>query len=183
MSRSVSGLPGPRPKRSDVIVDRALRAFVSLGAGAVTGLLRWGSQYLSAALSGGQRQPDQPRTAVADVADVADEETPSEVQQQTIAFGLDGQTYEIDLDAKHAGELRSTLQRYINAGRRIGAAPPTTAGDARPQRSTAAMQRNDTAAIRAWARDHGHPVSDRGRIPAAVRQAYEAAQHRRRRTG
>jgi hypothetical protein len=163
-----------------VIIDRALRAFVSLGAGAVTGLLRWGAQYLSDTLPGGPRPPDQRQTAV---ADVVREEALSDVQQQTIAFGLDGQTYEIDLDAEHASELRSTLQPYINAGRRIRAAAPTTAGDARPRQSAATTQQNDTAAIRAWARDHGHPVSDRGRIPATVRQAYEAAQHGRRRTG
>ncbi|MCW2899923.1 MAG: hypothetical protein JWO67_2188 [Streptosporangiaceae bacterium] len=162
-----------------MIVDRALRAFVSLGAGALAGLLRRGSQYLSDTLSGGRRQPDQPQTDSADV--VRDETLPE--GQQTIAFGLDGQTYEIDLDAEDAGELRSTIQRYINAGRRIGAAAPTTTGNARPRRSAATTQRNDTAAIRAWARDHGHPVSDRGRIPAAVMQAYEAARHARRRTG
>jgi len=163
-----------------VIVDRALRAFVC--AGAVAGLLRWGSRYLSATLPGGQRQPNRPQTAV---ADVVRDETPSEVQQQTIAFGLDGQAYEIDLDAEHAGELRLTLQRYIDAGRPVRgeAAAPTTTGNARPRRSAAATRPNDTAAIRAWARDHGHPVSGRGRIPAAVLQAYQAAQHGRRRTG
>ena len=164
-----------------MLVDRALRALISLGAGAVSGLLRWGSHHLPDALSGGQAQPAQPP---ATDAAVVRGQTPSEVQQQTVAFGLDGQTYEIDLDAEHAGELRSTLQRYIAAARRIGEQPaaPATTGRARPRRSAATTQRNDTAAIRAWARDQGHPVSDRGRIPAAVRQAYEAAQHGSRRT-
>ena len=158
-----------------MLVDRALRALVSLGAGVVSGLLQWASHHLPDALSGGQGQPAQPPTTD---ADVARGQTPSEVQQQTIAFGLDGQTYEIDLDAEHAGELRSTLQRYIDAARRIGEQPaaPATTGRARPRRSAATTQRNDTAAIRAWARAHGHPVSDRGRIPAAVLHAYEAAQ-------
>jgi hypothetical protein len=163
-----------------LLVDRALRALISLGTGAVSGLLRWASDHLPDAGSGGQRQPAQPPTTV---ADVVHGEAPSGVQQQTVAFGLDGQTYEIDLDAEHAGELRSTLQRYIDAARRSGEQPAAAAtGHARPQRSAAATQRNNTAAIRAWARAHGHPVSDRGRIPAAVRQAYDAAQHRSPRT-
>ena len=121
-------------------------------------------------------QPAQPPTTD---ADVVRGQTPSEVHQQTVAFGLDGQTYEIDLDAEHAGELRSTLQRYTDAARRIGGQPaaPAITGRARPRRSAATTQRNDAAAIRAWARHQGHPVSDRGRIPAAVLQVYQAAQH------
>jgi hypothetical protein len=161
-----------------MLVDRALRALFSVGTGAVSGLLRWGSQRLSDVLSG---QPAQPGTTV---ADVIGEATP-EGQQQTIAFGLDGQAYEIDLDADHAGALRSILQRYIDAGRRIGEQPtaPATTGSVRPRRSAASAQQNDPAAIRAWARAKGHPVSDRGRIPAPVLEAYEAAQQRSRRSG
>ena len=93
-------------------------------------------------------QPAQPPTTD---ADVVRGQTPSEVHQQTVAFGLDGQTYEIDLDAEHAGELRSTLQRYTDAARRIGGQPaaPAITGRARPRRSAATTQRNDAAAIRA----------------------------------
>jgi hypothetical protein len=161
-----------------MLVDRVLRTLISVGTGAVSGLLRRGSQRLSDSLSG---QAAQPRTTV---ADVVTGEASSEVPQQTVAFGLGGQTYEIDLDAERAGELRSTLQRYIDAGRRIGEQPtaPATTGVTRPRQSAATTQRDDTAAIRAWARAHGHSVSDRGRIPAAVLQAYEAAQQSDRRT-
>jgi hypothetical protein len=162
-----------------MLVDRAVSTLISVGTGAVSGLLRWGSQHLSDGLSG---QPAQPRTTV---ADIVIDEAPPEGQQQTIAFGLDGQAYEIDLDADHAGELRSTLQRYIDAGRRIGEQPtaPATTESVRPRRSAPTTQRNDPSAIRAWARAKGHRVSDRGRIPAQVLQAYEAAQQRSRRTG
>jgi hypothetical protein len=34
--------------------------------------------------------------------------------------------------------------------------------------------REDTAAIREWARAHGHNVSDRGRISKSVMEAYKA---------
>lgn len=36
-------------------------------------------------------------------------------------------------------------------------------------------QRPDNVAIRIWARENGHEISERGRIPAAVVEAYEAA--------
>ena len=35
--------------------------------------------------------------------------------------------------------------------------------------------REETRAIREWAREHGHKVSDRGRIPKSVLEAYKAA--------
>jgi hypothetical protein len=162
-----------------MLVDRALRALISVGTSAVSGLLRWGSQRISDPLSG---QPAETRRTV---ADVVIDEGPSEVQQQTVTFGLDGQIYEIDLDADHAGELRSTLQRYIDAGRRTGEqrTTPATTDRARPRRSAGTTQRTDPAAVRAWARAHGHLISDRGRIPTAVLQAYESARQGSRRTG
>ena len=38
----------------------------------------------------------------------------------TVRFGLDGTEYEIDLNARHARELRDALTRYVNAARRVG---------------------------------------------------------------
>ncbi len=40
----------------------------------------------------------------------------------TVAFGLDGTQYEIDLNTSHAKELRTTLARYIGAGRKVTSA-------------------------------------------------------------
>src|SRR4051795_3034044 len=82
-SRSSTGSPQPRKDGVFMLVERALRALISVGTDAVSGLLRWSSQRLSDGLSG---QPAQPRTTVADVV-IA--EAPPEGQQQTIAFGLD----------------------------------------------------------------------------------------------
>jgi hypothetical protein len=178
-----------------VIVDRALRAFLFSGAEAVGTLLRWGAQRnLDAPADEPREAPDAPSderieavslALKAVVVDDLDGEALPEDHRQTVRFGLDGQNYEIYLDAEQAGELRSTLRRYIDAGRRIGAQPPApaTIGSGRPRRSITTTQQNNTAAIRAWARAHGHPVSDRGRIPAAVLRAYEAAPSESRRTG
>jgi len=99
---------------SSCLLIRRLARSSAWVAGEVSSLPRWSPRHLSDAVSDGQGQPAQPRTPA---ADVVIGETPSEVEQQTVAFGLAGQTFEIDLDAEHAGELRSTLQRYVDAGR------------------------------------------------------------------
>lgn len=89
-----------------------------------------------------------------------------EAATETIGFSLDGVVYEIDLNATHASELRASLSPWIEAGRR-------TTG----RRSAARPGgKGDVAKIREWARNSGHDVSTRGRIPAKVREAYYAAQ-------
>ena len=86
---------------------------------------------------------------------------------ETVAFGLDGRGYEIDLNAKNAKALRDALTKYVAAGRRAGGR--TAAVKRRTQMGTSARE------IRDWARSNGHDVPDRGRIPADVRSAFEAA--------
>jgi hypothetical protein len=102
---------------------------------------------------------------------------------QTVNFGLDGQNYALDLSDQNAAELRETLGRYIAAGRRVGRQTRTSnLAPTRPRsRQPARADGHDAAAIRQWARAHGHQISDRGPIPATVRQAYTA--RRRGRTG
>lgn len=38
----------------------------------------------------------------------------------TVEFGLDGVTYEIDLSTKNATKLRGDLKQWVAAGRRVG---------------------------------------------------------------
>ena len=87
---------------------------------------------------------------------------------ETVTFGLDGRTYEIDLNDKNAAELRDALARYVGAARRSGGRA-AAAAKRRTQMGTSARE------IRDWARSNGHKVPDRGRIPADVREAFEAA--------
>ena len=87
---------------------------------------------------------------------------------ETVQFALDGVTYEIDLTTDNADEFRAALGAYLKAARRIG-------GRARRGRTTPPTG-TDLATIRAWGKDHGHRVSDRGRIPASLRIAYENAE-------
>jgi hypothetical protein len=87
---------------------------------------------------------------------------------ETVAFGLDGRSYEIDLNDKNAAKLRDALAPYVAAGRRAGGSR-TAAAKRRTQVGTSARE------IRDWARSNGHKVPDRGRIPSEVREAFEAA--------
>ena len=88
---------------------------------------------------------------------------------ETVTFGLDGTTYEIDLNDKNAGKLRDALAPYVGHGRKVGAAPR------RGRRPSASADGASAREIREWARSNGHDVPDRGRVSADVRAAYEAA--------
>ena len=79
--------------------------------------------------------------------------------EHTVTFALDGKDYEIDLSADNAEKLREALRRNSPRG----------------TRSLASGSDPDTARIRAWAKENGHEVSDRGRIHQSVKDAYYAA--------
>jgi hypothetical protein len=87
---------------------------------------------------------------------------------ETVSFGLDGRSYEIDLNDQNAAKLRAALASYVAAARRSGGS-----------RAAAAKRRTQVGAsareIRDWARSNGQKVPDRGRIPADVREAFESA--------
>lgn len=87
---------------------------------------------------------------------------------ETVAFGIDGRSYEIDLSAGNAGRLRDELARYVASARRTaGSARRRVTGATRP-----AADREQNQAIRDWARKRGMKVNERGRIPSEVLDAY-----------
>ena len=97
---------------------------------------------------------------------------------ETVTFGQDGVAYEIDACERHAAELRDAFAPYVGAARRAGRS--AAAGTRRPVRAgsrlaAAGSARDRVQAIRDWARTNGHQVSERGRLSATVRQAYDAA--------
>jgi hypothetical protein len=85
---------------------------------------------------------------------------------ETVRFGLGGTAYEIDLNKKNARAFRKRLAPFVEHARKAGR------GQRRP-RTASSRQRSDD--IRAWAKEQGIAVSDRGRIPASVVAQYEAA--------
>ncbi|ASU85746.1 Lsr2 family protein [Nocardiopsis gilva YIM 90087] len=91
--------------------------------------------------------------------------------EETVAFGVDGTNYEIDLSADNASKLREAIAPYVDAARKA----PAKAGRGRKQQRSA-PSRERSAEIRAWAKAAGKQVNERGRIPAAIVAEYEAAQ-------
>jgi hypothetical protein len=102
---------------------------------------------------------------------------------ETIQFGIDGQHFEIDLNAKNAKALRKVLADFTAAARPVrSSAQPvdrssssTRTKRASSKASTGRSASDVTAAIRSWANENGFEVAARGRIPADVRARYEAA--------
>ena len=96
----------------------------------------------------------------------------------TFDFSLEGRNYQIDLSDENAAKLRQALTPFIDAARKAGGRGSSRG---RGQRQPAATEkhtrsnREETQAIREWARQNGHQVSDRGRIPKTVIEAYQAA--------
>jgi hypothetical protein len=86
---------------------------------------------------------------------------------ETVRFGLGGTDYEIDLSKKNANAFRRQLAPFIEHARRAGRGQRR-----RPGRTASSRERS--ADIRAWAKDQGITVSDRGRIPASVAEQYDA---------
>lgn len=89
---------------------------------------------------------------------------------ETVVFGLDGTTYEIDLNDKNAAALRDALAPYLGHARKSG-----SAGSARRAAKKASALGPTAREVRDWARSNGYTVPDRGRIPADVRSAFDAA--------
>ena len=94
--------------------------------------------------------------------------------EETVEFGLDGAAYQIDLSEENAERLRDALAEYVDHARRSGGRKRTNARPpGRPARPASA-DREQNQAIRAWARKQGMKVSDRGRIPSEVIDAYNS---------
>lgn len=89
--------------------------------------------------------------------------------EETVRFQLNGTAYEIDLNTVHAGELRTVLRRYIDAGWKQGT------GTATRRRRSSRSGAPTTAEVRAWAQDQGIKVNSHGRVGAEILAQYEAA--------
>ena len=90
--------------------------------------------------------------------------------EETVAFALDGVTYQIDLSAANADRLRTSLATFVGSARRTGGRTRPGGGGAGRRSSLERSQE-----IREWARANGYTVSDRGRIRADIVTAYDKA--------
>ncbi len=84
---------------------------------------------------------------------------------ETLSFSLENVSYEIDLSAENAAQMRADFQVWVDRGRKVST-----------KRSGAnRTRRNDSAKVRAWAKSNGYEVSERGRISSEIREAYNKA--------
>ncbi len=88
---------------------------------------------------------------------------------ETVSFGLDGTTYEIDLNKKNAAGLRDALASYVGHGRKVAGTRGRRSASSRTNMGPTARE------VRDWARSNGFSVPDRGRIPANIREAFDKA--------
>jgi len=99
----------------------------------------------------------------------------SEGDVSTVQIALDNTSYEIDLGAANQVRLRESLAKYLDAATEVKTKPVTRRGKKSAPVATARPDKAQTQAIRDWARANGHNVSNRGRIPVAIQEAFAAA--------
>jgi len=130
-------------------------------------ILRYGRSYTAGLSTADQKgKPTMAKTIVTQYTDDID----GSKAQGTVQFSYNGSAYEIDLSAKNTKALEKALDPYIGAARKVRAAA-TRAGR---RRRGATSAKTDVAEIRAWAHSNGYTISDRGRIPAAVIEAFQS---------
>ncbi|WP_307451162.1 MULTISPECIES: Lsr2 family protein [Microbacterium] len=92
-------------------------------------------------------------------------------QGKQITFSVEGRAYEIDLSDRNADKFYSAIAPYVDAARSVAR------GNTAPRRGRTTRRASDVdlGAVREWARANGHTVSDRGRVPATILDAYTEA--------
>ncbi|ORM38308.1 Lsr2 family protein [Williamsia sp. 1135] len=105
---------------------------------------------------------------------------PSEVIVET--FTVNGVDYSLDLGGKSAEKFDKDMQKWIDKATKIGGRQKRSTNKQAPAPTLAATpaavtggDKAQLSAIREWARANGYEVSDRGRIPRAIVEEFEAA--------
>lgn len=101
---------------------------------------------------------------------LTDDLDPALEATETIVFGLDGSSYEIDLNDQHSAEMREAFAPFVAAARKVGGRPPVRRGakSASSEKASQTGEGPDPSAVRAWAKEHDIAVSERGRIKGTV---------------
>ena len=94
------------------------------------------------------------------------------VADEQVEFAMDGRSYEIDLSSANSARLREALAPFVSAARRTGGRRRSAGAAVATRPST---DREQNQAIREWAQQQGMKISERGRIPSNVLEAYHKA--------
>ena len=96
--------------------------------------------------------------------------------ERTFTFAIDGTHYEIDLSSQNIKEFHEAIAGFVESARKIKASGPgRRARMTSPSTSGSGRSREQVQAVREWARQQGHSINDRGRIPASIQQAFDQA--------
>jgi Lsr2 len=96
--------------------------------------------------------------------------------ERTFTFAVDGTNYEIDLSAQNIAEFKSAIGGFIESARKVKSSRKNNGHRARSTGASGGRQfRQQSRAVRQWARQHGHNIGSRGRIPASIQQAFDRA--------
>lgn len=106
------------------------------------------------------------------VVDDLSGETLEEGKAETIRFSIGATAYQMDLGEASAKQFHDAMAPYVAAAVKVGKAPASGAAAVTPP---GRRRKDELLAIRRWAAENGHELSNRGRIPDAVVQAYRAA--------
>jgi hypothetical protein len=94
---------------------------------------------------------------------------------ETITFVVQGEAFEIDLNNRNAAQFKRSLAKYMEKGRKVRAERPVGRTHRQGDGRKVKHDREYVRAVRAWAQENGYSVSDRGRVPLSVYDAYEKA--------
>jgi hypothetical protein len=120
----------------------------------------------------GGRCPYHPLIATVTRTYLVDDLDGSAEDVSPVSFSLDRKDYEIDLSAANAARLRARLAKFVDA---VTPYRPHRGRPARKAVKSAPSNREQTHAIREWARNNGYEVSERGRISAAIQIVFDEA--------
>ncbi|MBB3044803.1 Lsr2 dimerization domain-containing protein [Nocardioides soli] len=86
---------------------------------------------------------------------------------ETIVFSYRGKDYSIDLTSKEAAGFDKAVAMYVEHATKVTGTPG--------RRKAAKPSGPSAADVRQWGKENGFDLPDRGRVPAEVREAYDAA--------
>ncbi|MEC3919278.1 histone-like nucleoid-structuring protein Lsr2 [Nocardia sp. CDC160] len=110
------------------------------------------------------------------VVELVDDFDGKSTAEETVLFAVDGVAYEIDLSTHNAARIRETFEPWTQRARRVGRTPRSTATNRTVgSKARTAVDREQTQAIRNWARKNGFEVSSRGRVSTEILAAYHKA--------
>lgn len=106
-------------------------------------------------------------------SDLSGEQIPQDSNGGTVSFAVSGNSYEIDLTEAELAVFNEVLATYVDAGRQVTRRGSAVSRSTIAASGTGRRSKEQLTSIRDWARKNGHTVSDRGRIPNTILNAYD----------